>query len=126
VDGKPWLMTMNTRRDNLPLSEVLVRRFDPDAGWSARESVATGNLVWGWDLATLADGRTILVYRDAATASGKGLLERTWTPGAGWSSPRTIVRGPYGGYDARVAIGAAGDAVVAYRDCATGASHPLV
>ena len=125
VDGKPWLMTMNTRRDNLPLSEVLVRRFDPDAGWSARESVATGNLVWGWDLATLADGRTMVVYRDAATESGHGLLERTWTPGAGWSSPRTITRGAYGGHDARVAIGTDGDAVVAYRDCATVPRIPL-
>ncbi len=125
VDGKPWLMTMRTPPDISRSIEVLVRRFDPGIGWSTRESMAAGNFVWGWDVATLADGRTMVVYRDAATASGPGLLERTWTPGAGWSSPRTITRGAYGGHDARVAIGTNGDAVVAYRDCATVPRIPL-
>ena len=128
LDGKPWLLTMGTPPDATAPIEVLARRFDPEAGWSAGQLMVAGDLAWGWDpgaLATLADGRTMLVYLDAANTSGKGLLERTWTPGAGWSSPRSITRGPYGGYDARVAIGTAGDAVVAFRDCANVPRIPL-
>ncbi len=120
-DGKPWLLTHGAPPDAATPVELRAMRFDPEVGWRAGDLISSGYRDIGLvpaAVATLADGRAMLVYRDDSARSASFLRERVWTPEGGWSLPRIIARGAYGNFDPRVALSASGDAVVAFRDCA--------
>ncbi len=121
LGGKPWLFVTNPPSGTASRVETRAWQFDPTLGWRASEHSVLGPYLAGWhagSLATLPDGRAMLIYLDLASASDPILMERRWLPNAGWTAPRRIASGPRVGYDARAAIAATGQALAAYRDCA--------